>query len=352
MNHRRNQRIWLAVAGMAIALTTLLMSMHSERERAGQPRVVFPKYLDDRARDRRAMRRQELSLLLARQTEEGRQVRKEDPFLVAISGAAARGSHMVIELEAFKKTPLGEIMTRCLEEAEDGFFVEFEEKTGVSPVDLIERVAMTDDLFLIQGNFKDVNLDALSGEDYMRVEEGDTVLYRSSDDPDLRDVKTALWKENILMFGDNTAALKESLGLLNGELPYDAEVISDDDAYGEIYGRMDVEEAAELFASKGDFSERFTRVVDDVKIHMDATSNVAIVAQVFGEDTTAMENLARTLGGILAVARVTARAKNNDTLAELLDFARVSNDGNTFDLELALPLDFLKEHMADCRWVR
>ncbi|MGZ6081659.1 MAG: hypothetical protein ACXWK4_12655, partial [Myxococcaceae bacterium] len=63
-----------------------------------------------------------------------------------------------------------------------------------------------------------------------------------------------------------------------------------------------------------------------------------------------LEDLGKTLGGALAMARAKARAEGEDETAELLGFARVSPEhGNALSLEVALPLEVLARRLAFCR---
>jgi hypothetical protein len=75
---------------------------------------------------------------------------------------------------------------------------------------------------------------------------------------------------------------------------------------------------------------------------------VLIVADVKGDAPREMENLARTLGGALSAARLTARAQGNDDFAELLDLARITPSGGRFSVEAAMPLEFMKRQLGGC----
>jgi hypothetical protein len=44
-----------------------------------------------------------------------------------------------------------------------------------------------------------------------------------------------------------------------------------------------------------------------------------------------------------------AQAENDTELAQLLDFAKVRPAGNTFGLEMAVPLDVIQKQLAFCR---
>ena len=59
-----------------------------------------------------------------------------------------------------------------------------------------------------------------------------------------------------------------------------------------------------------------------------------------GNDPAGALDLAKTLGGALALGRAAARAQGKDDLASFLDYASVRpSDSGSFWVEMALPLD-------------
>jgi hypothetical protein len=74
-----------------------------------------------------------------------------------------------------------------------------------------------------------------------------------------------------------------------------------------------------------------------------------MVAQIRGSDASKVTDLGKSLGGALSLARLKAQADGNKDLAQLLDFAKVQPDGSEFKLELAVPLEAIKERLAFCR---
>src|SRR5262249_18366322 len=91
------------------------------------------------------------------------------------------------------------------------------------------------------------------------------------------------------------------------------------------------------------------RTASDVELHVDATDDALVVADVSGRDATGMEELGRTFGGALAAGRLGAKADGDSRLAELLELARVSprKDGS-FRLEAAFPVEMVRHWIGDC----
>jgi hypothetical protein len=86
-----------------------------------------------------------------------------------------------------------------------------------------------------------------------------------------------------------------------------------------------------------------------VELHVDARSDFAMTAQVKGSNADKVTDLGKSLGGALSLARMRAQAEGEKELAQLLDFAKVNPDGQEFRLELAVPLEVIKEQLAFCR---
>jgi hypothetical protein len=86
-----------------------------------------------------------------------------------------------------------------------------------------------------------------------------------------------------------------------------------------------------------------------VKLHVDASHDVGIVADAKGNDPAGVLDLAKTLGGALALGRTAARAQGKDNLAAFLDYASVHPaESGSFRVELALPLEYIAAQLKDC----
>jgi hypothetical protein len=113
---------------------------------------------------------------------------------------------------------------------------------------------------------------------------------------------------------------------------------------------LSVEQLLKMFPpEQAELAQRLKEVADTVELHMDARSDVAMVAQIRGADEAKVTDLGKSLGAALSVARLRAQAEGEKELAQLLDFAKVQPDGNEFKLEMAVPLDVIKERLAWCR---
>ena len=351
MDARKKRLRWLVIALLLLALATAIMWTGDDIATT-KTAVEFPTHLREREQKRRETRARDLSLLVTHMSKLQRKNQREDPLTVALSGAAERGFHMVFELKELLDTPIGEIITGCLEDLENSPFDAPDGETGFPPLSAIDRIAVADGLVLIEGDFA-AGAPGILTKDLSGTADGDAVRYAPESDTDVTAPNMALWKESLFMFGRDTSAVNEALGLLRGEIPFDPETISTEDAYGAIYGQIEVAQAAELFEGEGDFQKRFTELAETVAVHVDASEDVAMAASVKGwESGPEMKDLAKSLGGILSLARLKARTEGEEELSALLDFASVKSNDAGFDLEVALPLSFLEENLKDCAWAK
>jgi hypothetical protein len=75
-------------------------------------------------------------------------------------------------------------------------------------------------------------------------------------------------------------------------------------------------------------------------------SDVAISAQLSSDgNIDGLSDLGRSMGGALSMALAAARLRGDDKLAQLLEFAKITDNQGELALELALPEAYLKQHL-------
>jgi hypothetical protein len=114
-----------------------------------------------------------------------------------------------------------------------------------------------------------------------------------------------------------------------------------------------------LASEQDELAERIRETVQRVEIHVDASEDVAVVAEVAGPPGQEMEDLSKLFGAALSMGRLNAMREDNDELAELLDHARVETQARRppgtikpeeqrFSVDVALPVELLK-NLGPCR---
>lgn len=282
-----------------------------------------------------------------------------DPFLAALPVEPGQPV-LVFEANALRHSRLGELFVECLLAREPDALAELERAAGIDPLKDIDRVGFAGDAVVVSGYFDRLKLDELE-PDHLRERYGDAGTLLLPDPararpvgPDglpLPDDRTsiALWKDQLLVFADDPASLRLAIDQLEGRAPAADTGLTDDLAYGEVYGVIPGEAARRLFGrdARG-LGERLAAAASRIELHVDAQRDLAAMVRVRGEDAAGLSDLARSLGAALAVARVEANATDDARFAELLESARVTDRGGTLAIELAVPVERLEEWFRGC----
>jgi hypothetical protein len=125
-------------------------------------------------------------------------------------------------------------------------------------------------------------------------------------------------------------------------------VLSEEGSYGEIYGAIaPAALAGALGGMNDDIGPRLGALARDIKLHVDASHDVGIAADVRGDDE-GIADVGKAIGAALVVGRLNAAQRGDDSMAEVLDFARVHPSAKGFQLEVGLPLAFVQKYLAEC----
>ena len=282
-------------------------------------------------------------------------------MLVALAAVSQGGSLMVLEANVLRHTPVGERLLACMSPQAKESLSRLREEVGVDPLEQIDRVALGDGALLLSGHFDQARWDTMFAEHTVEPYGAHGRLYTppvpetgaAGDEalppPRQQDV-AGVWRDELLVFGRDAQRVQQAFDELEGRRPPSAAPLDENQTYGEAYGVLSVDDAAKLFpADQQELAERFRQAAQSIEIHVDARQDLALVAEVGGDGGEALEDLARALGGVLALGRLKARADGAERLVELLDHARVQPlQGETFTLELALPLELIERHLGDC----
>ncbi|HYH97174.1 hypothetical protein [Hyalangium sp.] len=359
MNRRRG---WLALAVVLLAVGAGLMWSGQGDEPAPEPlNVEFPRKM--RREDWKRAEQRRTQVVQTAVPDAGTKVaepqRPRDPVLAALPRGKGR-SAVVIEANALRYSPIGELLLDCLMRDGGKKMDEFRKISGVDPLQDLDRLVITDKGIVLSGNFGNARFKELLQErvasDYgpgARVYEPGSVIVQLADGGTRRGEDSSsvgLWNDQLLVVGDTPDSVKEVLEQVQGGGSNEPPIISEGSTYGEMYGVLSIEQLARMVPpDQGDLAQRLREVADTVELHMDARSDVAMVAEIRGSDPSKVTDLGKSLGAALSVARIKAQADGNKDMAQLLDFAKVQPDGSEFKLELAVPLDVIKERLAFCR---
>ena len=86
-----------------------------------------------------------------------------------------------------------------------------------------------------------------------------------------------------------------------------------------------------------------------LSLHVDVSHDVGVVADVQAKDAEKPEDLRKSIGSLLSIARLRAQNRGRSDQANLLDLARVrSGDGAAFRVEAGVPHELVKSRLQSC----
>jgi hypothetical protein len=261
---------------------------------------------------------------------------------------------IVFEAGAFYRMPLAEQLLECFGSEARKEFDRLREKTGID-VEAVDRIALSATeggaaTVMAAAKFDPARVSALFEPSTERVPYGDKgalfVAPHSGMDGAAGSARVlGTWSDSLIVLGDSKSDVVAALDRVEGRAAPFAPAISPESTYGEIYGRVRASVLARMLPPE---IAEAALAAKDVELHVDAAEDVLIVADVSGDAASEMNRLARTLGGALSAARITARAQGNEAFAELLDLARVTPATGSFVVEAAMPVEFIKRQLGGC----
>ena len=254
---------------------------------------------------------------------------------------------VVGELNTLRHSPAGEMLLSCLGERAWDEIEKFQNEIGIDPLEDLDRFGFSGDTAYLTGNFEGVDWDQLmSGTSPASWGEKGEIFERENE-------TIGVWDNQLVVFGKDRDEVTDALDRLEGRKEAGPATISEDQTYGDIYGVIGTEAIARLLKNDQDeISNKIRDVAQQVSFHVDASNDVAMVLDLQGSDEQSADDLARSLAGAISAGRIAAQEKDDEALADLLDYARVIPKGDSFTLELALPESYLAEHLGSCKWVR
>lgn len=344
----KKKGIWLAVAAALLALSAWLMSRgDKEKPTSRPPKVEFPRHSTPEESSRSARRRTLPPLPAPSDDAEGFRTRR-DPVLVALPTDPKR-SAMVFEIEALKESPIAKVWLDCLLARDDRDRMRFDrlkERFGIDPLEDVERIAVSSEkLLVMQGSFEGAHFDEAEWTKRTYGEKG--VVYEHKENGRV----VATWGDMLLASGDRDSSepVEDAIDRLESTDPNQKSILNEHQAYGDMYGVLSPDDLSKMLPPENEaLAERIRQLVERVDLHVDASEDVAMVADVDGPGGQQMEDLSKSVGAALAVGRIKAQNDGDEKLAELLDFAKVRPQGGRFSVDVALPIEVLKD-LGPCR---
>ena len=262
-----------------------------------------------------------------------------DPVLVALSSPDDMA--FVLEAGALKDSPIGRMLLACQSPEALAELEHFEQRSGFRPLEQLERIGVTSHggkpVVVLSGDFSSFD-PGFGAPDEPVIHVGDArVLERE-------EASIAVWKAQMLIIGD-PSGVRSALDRLDGASAAPASFPADE-AYGEMYGSLSGESLSRLLPEK--LSDQLWSAADRVLLHVDATDDLLLVAEVNGRDDEKLADLGQAIAGALSLGRLQAVREDDALLADLLDESRVIPSRGSFQLEVALPLASVERQLGEC----
>lgn len=341
---------WLVAAAALIAVAVFLMSREDPRAPApAWQRVELPRQMDREDHARAKLRRtMPVPSPPVDPKAPPEPPRPRDPLLAALPSSFKKGV-VVVEVNAIRHSPVGELLIDCLTSRDDGRGLQrMRDLTGVDPLEDLDRVALADDALLLSGHFEDAKWDAVFPSE-QRVWGRDGTIYSGAQPDGGVTDGIGTWGGKMLILGQSDAEVEAVMDRLEGRGIQGPPVLDESQTYGDIYGVLTTDALAELLTEgQPGLAEKLKTMADRVELHVDAARDVGLVAKVTGPNGEDTRDLGKTMGAALALGRLKAQADGETELAELMELARVVPGSGDFRLELGLPLELLEKHLTQC----
>jgi len=350
MPRARRRWPWL-VAALALLLAGAALMLSTEPALPPEPREVKLPTRMSAAESKREEARRTVVWLPPRDdagVPTAAAPRPSDPLMALMPATVKRGA-VVAEFNAIVHSDLGQAMLECLFGDEGGTLGMLRD-AGLDPRTSLDRVAFIDGAMVVTGSFQGGGWTSLLPGQPTVSDRGPRGQVYQWSRPDAGTLSVGAWGGQLLVMGQDRAALEATLDRLDSPGPRPPGVLTEDQAYGEVYGVLTPDALAEVVGREdARLGETLRDAARSVNLHADVSHDVGLVADIEGTEPGRTEDLRRALGGALSLGRIEAQARGHDEEAQLLDLARVTRSENgKFRLQAGLPYEYLSRVFKDC----
>ena len=365
---KRRRLAFLAAALVLFGLAAFLMARGDDAAEPEEKKVIeFPRSLRPAEVQRMNSRRTGIGPAVPLAVEKSADLnppppppQAADPVLAALGAGGDSKSAIVIEANALRYSPVGELLLECLKNRDGGRRLERLKKlSGINPVEDVDRLALGDDVVIVSGQFAKARWGQLfPGMLPSPYGEHGTIFKADPNAPQVPGAprrgpdEIAAWKEQLLVMG-KAGKVEATLDRLEGRGGQGKQLLTEQETYGEIYGVLSPDAVGQLHGEdQQELAKRFSSAAQRVELHVDATSDVAMTAEIKGEDGQQVQDLGKSLGAALSLGRLKMQSDGQKDAAELMDLARVvrrGHDEDSFRLEMAVPLPWIQKRLAFCK---
>ena len=349
----RSRLVVLGLIVLFIAAAVLLGRCGDDRQRAEASedggragrQVVYPR--------QQASHRPRHPLPLSERSGDGGRSRRPQDVMMALERAAMPdngGGAVFVEVNAIRHSPIVEKILRCRSSEALTGMAEMKHELGIDPLEDLDRIALSDQVFAVSGQFDDIKLPAELGVP-TRIADG-ADLYRVDEpgpggpDAGLVAHYLALVDQSLVIMGDDEQQVRAAIERAQGRSA--AQSLRIEGSEGEVYGKVGPAFIQAMFDGANDpMAQRLREVVKGGLVRMTVDEQVALSLDVEATDQSTADDLARAVAGAFAAMRTEATRSGRDDVAGLLEQARVEPRSNgSFALDVAVPGDLVLRGMG------
>ncbi|MBL8923308.1 MAG: hypothetical protein JNJ54_30935 [Myxococcaceae bacterium] len=339
---RRRTWPWLVVAALLLLVGGWVMLGAEPPPRPPPPPIDLPTRMTPAERARVEARR----TFLPAQPADGVQApppRPMDPLLSLAPSSIERGA-VVAEVSAILNSELGGLLFECVTAGAPRLLSDLRD-AGFDPMVHVDRMAVFDDTLAMTGSLQKLPMPPGSVvKQYGRRAKLVELPGGNADDV------LGVWDDQLLVAAKDEASTKALLDRLErGEAPR-ASPLTDSLAFGEVYGVINPQALGDLFGEDDrQVRDALVSATKGLQLHVDVGHDVGVVADVEANDAARTDELRRTIGSVVSLARLRAQSRGRSREAELLDLARVrGGSGGGFRVEAGVPHEMMKTMLAQC----
>lgn len=298
--------------------------------------IVFPRdRVKPKAKKRSRLRES------ASHTEEARHEPEVSPIERAVF-SDQHGDAVFIEFSAIRNSSIVEKLMKCQGNA---FASQWEQSVQALGYDWqrdIDRVALSPDAMVMSGFFENAKIPEEFGDGTTYGDGAE--MYQPDPASPMRYVVV---DENLLAMVKDADAAKALIDRVEGRAPVSATRyphLMENEVYGQVSASM----LSFFLANDAPLATDLTNLVDNISLRMEVDDYLSISLDVKSKDEDKALDLAKSVGGLFALARREAALAGDDELAALLEQAQVlpGTEGK-FGIDLAVPEGWLLERL-DC----
>ena len=344
------QKRWILLGGIAVCLVGAFfvskcaddegLELDPEKKKRAlareQAEGIDVKYPRDTFRPRKdsplATKRPELATLID----------EDDPVLRAMSTNG--GGAVFIEVNAIRHSPLVEKVLRCRDGEAMAGFDDLKKAIGVDVLEDVDRLAIGDEGIAISGFFENFKVPEDLGAP--ETHEGNDIYAYTSDEGS-KPGYFAQVGDGLIVAGEDKDALARAIDRVEGRTS-STPIVPIKSTNSEIYGRVSSDFLGKFLQNDKDpLAMQVRELVTGGTVRLNVDEHVSASFDVDTNDGAKGKDLAKALGGALAVMRRDAEKQGDAELAALLEKARIMpNDNGSFALDMAVPGDTLLEMLG------